>query len=149
MPRKKDGSEDFSSAVPLTFVGLDVTHQVMLRRGMLHRLQEGNPQNKLLKFVRDISSNYMEFYKEKAGIDGCYLHDPLAVGYVINPSFLEIEKHIIDVETRGQFTSGMIFPDDRPARNEKLRNQKQQVINIARSVEKEAFEEFFLARLTE
>jgi inosine-uridine nucleoside N-ribohydrolase len=66
---------------------------------------------------------------------------------VINPSFLHIEKHIIRVETQGAFTSGMIFPDDRPTTNWAWKNPSEKVIGVARQVESEAFEEFVLKRL--
>lgn len=104
-------------------------------------------RNNLLKFVQDISKKHMDFYYENEWLPGCYLHDPLAVGYVINPSFLKVEQHIIHVETRGESTSGMIFPDDRPTRNPAWRNPAKEVIGIAKNVEREAFEEFFLIRL--
>ncbi len=135
--------------VPLTFVGLDVTHKVLLRRTALKRAIKAHDGNKLLKFIKGISEKYMNFYEGNEGLPGCYLHDPLAVAYVINPAFLEIKKHIIRVETRGQFTNGMIFPDDRPTRNPEWRNPAEEVIGIAKQVEREAFEEFFLRKICE
>ena len=143
---RKHDSKD-RNMVPLTFIGLDVTHKVLLRRAALERMVKAHQGNDLLKFVRDISKKYMDFYYENERLPGCYLHDPLAVAYVVNPSFLEVEKHIIHVETAGNFTEGMIFPDDRPTRNPAWRNQAEEVIGIARNVEREAFEEFFLMRL--
>lgn len=133
--------------VPLTFVGLDVSHKVLLRKAFLTRAVEAQPNKPLLKVIQEISAIYMQFYEDNEWLPGCYLHDPLAVAYVINPSFLEIEKHILKVETRGRFTSGMIFPDDRPTRNPAWRNPAEEVIGVARRVEKEAFEDFFLERL--
>jgi len=133
--------------LPLTFVGLDVTHRVLLRRNTLQRVIDAQPGNELLKFIRDISAKYMDFYNQNEGLPGCYLHDPLAVGYVINPTFLDIEKHIVQVETADSVTNGVIFPDDRPTRNPLWRNPADEVIGVARRVEAEAFEEFFLNRL--
>jgi purine nucleosidase len=133
--------------VPLTFIGLDVTHRVALRRSTLDHAIKACPGNHVIKFVQQISKKYMDFYFKNEGLDGCYLHDPLAVGFVINPSFLHIEKHIIRVETQGAFTSGMIFPDDRPTTNWAWKNPSEKVIGVARQVESEAFEEFVLKRL--
>lgn len=143
----KDHDPDDQNMVPLTYVGLDVTHKVLLRRSSLERTLKTHPKNKLLKFVRDISAKYMKFYYENEWLPGCYLHDPLAVAYVINPAFLQVEKHIIHVETAGNFTGGVIYPDDRPTKNPAWRNPAEEVINIARHVEREAFEEFFMMRL--
>ena len=143
--RKHDAKDP--NMVPLTFIGLDVTHKVLLRRTALERAVKAHPGNDLLKFIQDISKKYMDFYYKNEWLPGCYLHDPLAVAYVINPSFLKVEQHIIHVETRGESTSGMIFPDDRPTRNPAWRNPAKEVIGIAKNVEREAFEEFFLMRL--
>lgn len=143
----RDHEPSDPAMVPLTFVGLDVTHQVLLRKAALDKAVKGFPHNSLLKFIQDISSKYMQFYENNEGLPGCYLHDPLAVAYVINPAFLDIEKHIINVETAGQFTSGVIFPDDRPTTNPVWRNPAEEVIGIARKVEREAFEEFLVTCL--
>jgi purine nucleosidase len=135
--------------VPLTFIGLDVTHRVALRRSTLDHAVKSSPGNHVIEFVQKISKKYMDFYFGNEGLDGCYLHDPLAVGFVINPAFLRIEKHIIRVETQGAFTSGMIFPDDRPTTNWAWKNPAEKVIGVARQVERESFEEFFLKRIME
>lgn len=133
--------------LPLTFVGLDVTHKVFLSREELAKAVEMHPENRILRFAFDITEKYMGFYKANEGLHGCYLHDPLAVAHVLNRAFLDTEQHIIRVETRGQFTNGVIFPDDRPTRNTNWRNPGDAVISIARDVNKCAFEEFFFQRL--
>jgi inosine-uridine nucleoside N-ribohydrolase/uncharacterized protein YjbK len=144
-----DHDPDDPDMVPLTFVGLDVTHKVVLRQSMLDKAVEAHPRNDLLKFIQEISKKYMAFYYRNEGLNGCYLHDPLTVAYVINPSFLDVKKHIIHVETTGNFTNGMIFPDDRPTTNWAWRNPAKEVIGVARDVEREGFEEFFFMRLIE
>lgn len=144
--RERIGDER-KGMVPLTFVGLDVTHKVVFRQNVLHRAIDAHPDNDLLKFVRDISKKYMEFYYSNEKLPGCYMHDPLTVAYVINPSLLEVEEHIIRVETKGEMTTGVMFPDDRPTRNPAWRNPAEAVIGIARKVEREAFEEFFIKML--
>jgi len=142
----KDHDPADSMMVPLTFVGLDVTHQVILRRAAVKLAVSAFPQKDVLSFIQKISEKYMTFYNRNEGLPGCYLHDPLAVAYVINPAFLEVERHIINVETAGQFTSGVIFPDDRPTTNPAWRNPADEVIWIARRVEQAAFEEFIMER---
>ena len=143
---KSHDPED-QSMLPLTFVGLDVTHRVLLRKAALEKAVKASPQNALLKFVHEISKKYMSFYYNNEELPGCYLHDPLAVAFAINPAFLSIEPHIVRVETRGRFTTGVIYPDDRPTRNPAWRNPAEEVIQVARDVEREAFEEFFFRRI--
>ena len=42
------------------------------------------------------------------------MHDPLAVGAAIDPSFVTTEAGYVDVETIGELTRGMTVVDDRP-----------------------------------
>ncbi|MCG2716142.1 MAG: nucleoside hydrolase [Candidatus Marinimicrobia bacterium] len=133
--------------LPLTFIGLDVTYQVLLRKNTLESMIQVFPKSRLLKFIQGISAKYMDFYYGNDELPGCYLHDPLAVGYVINPAFLEVKPQILHVETVGELTSGVIFPDDRPTRNPAWRNPAEEVINVACDLEREAFEEFFISKL--
>jgi len=139
--------EDDPDILPLTFVGLDVTHQVILRRPLLTSLLSARPGHRLLTFLKGITAKYMDFYYANEGLDGCYLHDPLAVAYVINPTLLTVKPHIVNVETRGRFSNGVIAVDDRPTSNPLRRNPEEEVIGVAEKVEKEAFEELFLTRI--
>ena len=132
--------------VPLTFVGLDVTHKVRLHRKVLRKIKNRFP-SPLLDFVWDIAQKYMDFYRDNEGLDGCYLHDPLAVGYVINPAFCEVETHHAEVETLGRFTEGMIVPDDRPTRI--FKRKERIVTQVCRNVEAMAFEEFLIKTLVQ
>ena len=103
------GSEE---VIPLTFVGLDVTHQVRLRREWVRALADkGHPVG---QFVEKFAACYMDFYRRNEGLNGCYLHDPLAVGCVIDPTFCEMEHYHVEVETKGEHTCGMTVADYRP-----------------------------------
>ncbi|MCD6318485.1 nucleoside hydrolase [Candidatus Aerophobetes bacterium] len=86
---------------------------------------------------------YMDFYNRNEGLDGCYLHDPLTVGFAINPAFCEIEQYHIDVETGGEIARGTSIADYRPTRifKEKL----EEVTYICYKVD----EDFFLKRVFE
>ena len=104
-----------NSGLPITFVGLDVTHQVRLQE--FHVRREIAPLNtQLAQFICDITSIYMDSHGEKDGIAGCYLHDPLAVGVAIDPSLVETEDLHVQVETQGRITMGMTVADLRPVR---------------------------------
>jgi purine nucleosidase/pyrimidine-specific ribonucleoside hydrolase len=107
-----------NSGLPITFVGLDVTHQVRLRE--LHMERDIRPLNtRLSQFICDITSVYMGSHRENDGVAGCYLHDPLAVGVAIDPSLVEAENLYIQVETQGKVTLGMTVADLRPVKRRK------------------------------
>jgi purine nucleosidase len=53
----------------------------------------------------------MGFHREYEGFDGMFLHDPLAVGVVADPSLVRGRPMAVAVERRGELTSGMAVAD--------------------------------------
>ena len=96
---------------PLTYVGLDVTHKVRLYRDQLHRQDN---KTKISQFVKNCTEFYMNFHKENNGFDGCYLHDPLAVGVAIQPDIVKTQDLFVQIETSSRITLGMTVADFRP-----------------------------------
>ncbi|MGL5311845.1 MAG: nucleoside hydrolase [Peptostreptococcaceae bacterium] len=63
-------------------VGLDVTRKVVLTPNIIefiNRLDE-----KLAKYITEITRFYIDFHWEQEGIIGCVINDPLAVAYFID-----------------------------------------------------------------
>jgi inosine-uridine nucleoside N-ribohydrolase len=87
----------FESGLLITLVPLDVTHRVTLSpQWMEEKIKPlGNP---LSKFVIEATGydTMAEKFRNKQRI---YLHDPLAVGVVINPDLAKKERVAIHVET--------------------------------------------------
>jgi purine nucleosidase len=87
----------FESGLLITLVPLDVTHRVTLSpQWMEDKIKPlGNP---LSKFVIEATGydTMAEKFRNKQRI---YLHDPLAVGVVINPDLAKKERVAIHVET--------------------------------------------------
>jgi len=136
----------WEETVPLTFVPLDVTHQVRLRRKTLKEmLNKKQGKKKIIEFVQQFTKVYMDFYNQNEGLDGCYLHDPLAVGFAINPAFCEVEQYHIDVETKGEIARGASLADYRPTRI--FKERLKEVTYVCYKVDSEAFEDFFLKRV--
>ena len=130
--------------LPLTFVGLDVTHQVRLRRDIVR--DAAKPKNAAYaQFVSDITGNYMDFYYRNEGLNGCYMHDPLTVAYLIDPSLCIAEQYHVEVEDTGRFTSGMTVADHRPTRLYK--DKMKEVTWVCYKVDCERFEKFFTDRV--
>jgi purine nucleosidase len=99
-----------NAGVPLTWVPLDVTHQCLLTPAHLAKL----PDTPRARMARAVSEFYIDFHARERGLPGCYLHDPLAVAAVIWPELLRCQPMRVDVETRGEHTSGMTIADFRP-----------------------------------
>jgi len=63
----------------------------------------------------------MKFYKEVVGIDGCGMHDPLAVAVAMDKSLVKTRRLFVAVETKGEYTSGETVAD--------LRGSKEGAVN--------------------
>ncbi|WP_419887167.1 nucleoside hydrolase [Neobacillus niacini] len=91
----------FSSGLSVTVVGLDVTMQTLLPNAILADWRARDREES--HFFADMTSFYMQAYETfHPGIGGCALHDPLAVGVVIDPSFVKKEKWNVKVVLEGE-----------------------------------------------
>ena len=97
------------SGLPATVVGLDVTHQTRLLLETVEQAAQkaGTP---LARFAYDISAGLIEGGAPR-NAEGFYLHDPLAVGVAIDPTFVESRVFRADVETEGP-TAGMLVAEE-------------------------------------
>ena len=135
-------SQVIRSGVPVTVVGLDVTTRTLLLRTDLNaRFQDRG--GRIAEFIKDVSSKYFEV-SLKRGLKGCPLHDPLAVGVAIDPSFVTLRPFHADVETEGRLTAGMLVAD----RRKRVQPVSEgHVIHAAVDVDADRFIEFFLKRV--
>ncbi|MCG0239564.1 MAG: nucleoside hydrolase, partial [Firmicutes bacterium] len=99
----------FESGVPLTMIGLDVTHQAQVGDAEISALRAlGRP-------VADLVAGLIEFfrgtYKRVFGFDGAPLHDAVAVAQVIRPGIVKTRFLNVVVETRSEFCNGQTVVD--------------------------------------
>jgi pyrimidine-specific ribonucleoside hydrolase len=109
----------FRSGLPITMVGLDVTHKALFREPDIERIQAlGTP---VARVLADLIHFFAEFHRERYGWDGSPIHDAVAVAHVAVPGLVRTQRHHVDVETTGELTRGRTVVDDRgvpgPARN--------------------------------
>ena len=91
----------FSSGLKVTLVGLDVTMQTLLPQSRTNTWRENGGEKG--RIFADMTDYYIEAYeKGSPGIGGCALHDPLAVGFAIDSSFVKTEKMNVKVVTEGE-----------------------------------------------
>jgi purine nucleosidase len=126
---------DSSIPRPLA-LGLDVTEQARIEPEHVVRLarragstpddsralSEGDdpmaPQssvaaNPIVRYVADALRFYFEFHRHYDGFYGAFIHDPLAVAATLDRGLVETEALFVDVETRGEITTGMTVADGR------------------------------------
>ena len=87
------------SGLPITLVPLDVTHQVFLTpQGIEERVKPIN--NAFSQFVIEAIGYDLATHRFLRGSELIYLHDPLAVGVVIDPDLVRKEQLSLDVNTQ-------------------------------------------------
>jgi purine nucleosidase len=93
---------------PVTMVGLDVTHEVVMSGAQLDTVTgRDTPAARLLKGAVPL---YRAFLARVSDIDGIYLHDPAAAAYLLDPSLFRTERWPVRVETQG-FSRGKTWPN--------------------------------------
>lgn len=125
----------FSSGLPVTVVGLDVTMKTLLPNAVLADWRAAGGE--VSDFFADMTSFYMQAYETfHPGIGGCALHDPLAVGVVIDPSFVKKETWNVKVVLEGEEMGRTV-----------ALSEGEPKIQVCTQVEAETFLNHFLGRL--
>lgn len=121
----------FESGVPITMVGLELTHQALATADIVHRIRAIG--NRVSKLVVELLDFFGKSYRNVYGFEGPPIHDACAVAYVIDPQVFSTKRYRVDIETKGEFTSGMTVVDlfnmsGRPAN-----------VNVAMELDRERF----------
>lgn len=136
----KAADEVMKSNLPLTMVGLDVTLRTLLTKNETKQWRElGTASGKAFA---DITDFYIDaYYNLDIDKRGCALHDPLAVGVGIDPSFVSTISLFMKVVYQEGPYYGRIIGD-----NSKL-NDPNPNVKVAVNVDKERYLKAFMDRL--
>lgn len=94
----------FTSGVPITMVGLDVTRQALCNSKIIERMSK--IQNKATALFLDLMNHYCKVQKEIFNLDGGALHDPVVAAYLIDPSILVTKPMNVEIDIRGTQSYG-------------------------------------------
>jgi inosine-uridine nucleoside N-ribohydrolase len=99
----------FESGVPVTMVGLNLTHQAQATPEIVDRLRAiGSP-------VSEAAVGWLSFfadtYREVYGFGGPPVHDPCALALVIDPTLVRCVDTFVAIETEGRWTRGATVVD--------------------------------------
>jgi purine nucleosidase len=92
----------------------------------------------------DCTAQTIQFSARVERPPGMAMHDPLAVGVLIDPTLVRTTPLSVQVETKGELTAGMLVADRRPLRPA-LKPPPN--VNVALEVDGGRFLEMFLTRL--
>jgi len=99
----------FAAGLPITMVGLDVTHEARIVAADRERIRAlGTP-------VGTMAADLLEWYaastESRYGGDGAPVHDALAVAALIRPDVVQTQHINVVVETTGVYTAGRTVCD--------------------------------------
>lgn len=95
----------FRSGVPVTMVGLDACYKTPLTEGALAQLYA------LRTRTSDFVCGLMNYPNEPVPAQGMVMFDALAAAALIDPTIIEGRALAVDVETKGEFTTGKTLVD--------------------------------------
>jgi inosine-uridine nucleoside N-ribohydrolase len=133
----------FESGLPIRVAPLDVTHQVYLTAHLIEKtiIPVADPFSRFLIEATgyDVTSRLFQ-----RGRESIYLHDPLAVGIVVDPNLVRTESLYIQVESREGEHFGQTH--EVPEKNAGTGSGRRK-IEVSLEVDSERFLELFLSRL--
>jgi inosine-uridine nucleoside N-ribohydrolase len=98
----------FASGIPLTMIGLDVTHKALFTRAHAERLREAGRAG---RFVAELSDFFQRFHERSYGFEGSPIHDAMAVAHVIDPTLVTARTVNVAVETSSEHCDGRTVVD--------------------------------------
>jgi inosine-uridine nucleoside N-ribohydrolase len=100
----------FASGIPITMIGLDVTHKALFTRAHAEQLREAGRAG---RFVAELSDFFQRFHERSYGFEGSPIHDAMAVAHVIDPTLVTTRHVNVAVETRSELCDGRTVVDVR------------------------------------
>lgn len=127
----------FTSGIPLTMIGLDVTHQVLTTPDRLAAIRAIDTP------VGKAAAGMLAFYGEfdrQLGISDSPLHDPCVIAYLVQPDLFSGRALPVEIELISSLAIGrtIVGPADPSIKNP---------VNVLQTVDAERFYQFLSARL--
>ena len=98
----------FHGALPVTMVGLDVTHQALMMPTHVERLRASGPVG---RFVAELHDFFVRYHMRTYGTEGAPIHDAVAVAQVLRPGIVETQHRHVDVDCESRLCRGRTVVD--------------------------------------
>ena len=98
----------FASGIPVTMIGLDVTHKALFDPTHAERLRGTGAVGKA---VAELADFFLEFHRQRYRFDGAPIHDAMAVAHVIDPTLVETLECNVAIETASEYCDGRTVVD--------------------------------------
>jgi inosine-uridine nucleoside N-ribohydrolase len=99
----------YHAGVPITMIGLDVTHQASLDRNHAERLR---PMGRSGRFVAELLDFFIGNYpRHRGGGEGAPIHDAVAVAHIVWPDLVSTIPCFVTVDTHSELCRGRTVVD--------------------------------------
>ena len=99
----------FRSGVPITMIGLDVTHKAILLDE--ERVAMAAAGGRVSRVMADLLGYYQRFHRRLYGWKGGPIHDAVAVAHVAHPGLVTTVRTNVVIELTGDHTRGRTVAD--------------------------------------
>jgi purine nucleosidase len=103
----------FESGLPLTLLGLDLTHQIVSTAERIAALEQLNTP--VGKVAADLLRYYGQLDAEKYSLAAAPLHDPCVIAYLLQPELFAGRPMYVAIETDSQLCLGRTVIEDYPS----------------------------------
>jgi pyrimidine-specific ribonucleoside hydrolase len=97
------------AGVPVTMIGLDVTHKAILWDAERQAMAEGGGEAS--KLVAGLLGFYQGFHRRVYGWNGGPIHDAVAIAHLAHPGLVTTARVNVVVELAGEYTRGRTVVD--------------------------------------
>ena len=98
----------FRSGLPVTMIGLDVTHKALMTGAHAERLRDAGPVGRVVAELYDF---FIEYHRRTYGEEGAPIHDAVAVAQVLRPGIVETLNRHVDVDCESRLCRGRTVVD--------------------------------------
>jgi pyrimidine-specific ribonucleoside hydrolase len=98
----------FTSSIPITMIGLDVTHKALFMTEHAERLRDTGTVGRT---VAELADFFLYVHRERFGFSGAPMHDAMAVAHVIDPTLVVTLECNVAIETQSQYCDGRTVAD--------------------------------------
>jgi inosine-uridine nucleoside N-ribohydrolase len=98
----------FTSGIPITMIGLDVTHRALFMTEHAERLRNTGTVGRA---VAELADFFLRVHRERFGFSGAPMHDAMAVAHVIDPALVATLECNVAIEAQSQYCDGRTVVD--------------------------------------
>jgi pyrimidine-specific ribonucleoside hydrolase len=98
----------FHSGLPVTMIGLDVTHKALMMPSHVERLRASGDVG---RFVAELHDFFVQYHERTYGTEGAPIHDAVAVAQVLRPGIVETLHRHVDVDCESRLCRGRTVVD--------------------------------------